>query len=234
MARKVLGQISNGTRQILVWVFSRFFFPCVHMGGIFPGTHTPAGPSHTSPWSLPAKLRQHHTGLLRSLNPCKSHWRKRSRYRSFLQLARKVVSSHSQSSQRPPLLHTQMEKYSKQRILRQLRSGSRAIGSCFSSVPQTQEGLYSSGEFLYTWLLPEEMLQIHPIYSQQSWLSKGNSLADSLQERPNPHRIHEGSAIRQMMPFPIECIGTGVSPKLWLLPPQLQKRADSFISAFAF
>lgn len=117
------------------------FFPCVHVGGIFPGTHTPARPSHTSPWNLSAKLRQHHTGLLRSLNSWNSHWRKRSRDRSFLQLARKVVSSHSQSSRRPPLLHTQMEKYSKQRIPRQLHSGSRAISSCFSSVPQTQEGL---------------------------------------------------------------------------------------------
>ena len=97
------------------------------MGGIFPGTRTPAGPSHTSPWSLSAKLRQYHTGLLRSLNSWNSHRRKRSRDRSF-QLARKVVSSHSQSSRRPPLLHTQMEKYSKQRIPRQLHSGSRAIG----------------------------------------------------------------------------------------------------------
>ena len=63
------------------------------------------------------------------------------------------------------------------------------------------------------WFLPEEMLQIIPIYSQQSWLSEGNGLVDSLQQGPKPHWIDEGSAIRQMMHFPLECIGTGHSPE---------------------
>lgn len=130
---------------------------------------------------------------------------KASGHRSFLQLARKVVSSHScshsQSRQRLLLLHTQMEKDSNQRILRQLPSGSRAVGSCFSSGHQTQEGLYFSTGFLYVWLLAEEMLQINPIYSQQCWHLKGNHLGDSLQERPKPHRIHEGPAIRQNAAF---------------------------------
>lgn len=172
----------------------------------------PLGPSHTSPWSLPVKLRHQHTGLPRSRKPWNSHRRKASGHRSFLQLARKVVSSHScshsQSRQRLPLLHTQIEKDSKQRILRQLPSGSRAIGSCFSSGHQTQEGLYFSADFLYIWLLTGEMLQIHPIYGQQCWLSKGNHLVDSWQERPKRHRIHEGS-----VPFPPECIGPRHSPE---------------------
>lgn len=98
-------------------------------------------------------------------------------------------------------MHTQMEKDSNQRILRQLPSGSRAVGSCFSSGHQTQEGLYFSTGFLYVWLLAEEMLQINPIYSQQCWLLKGNHLGDSLQERPKPHRIRKGPAIRQNAAF---------------------------------
>lgn len=172
--RNALGQTVHGTGQILVWVFSSIFVSvAVHVWDF--SRNLLVGPSHTSPWSLSAKLKHHHSGLLRSLKPRNSHWRKASRHRSLLQLARKIVPSHSQSRERLPLLHTQMEKSSKHRILGQLPSGSRAAGSCFSSVHQTQGGLWFSGDFLHIWLLTEKMLQISPISSQQSQLSKGTA-----------------------------------------------------------
>lgn len=174
--KNLLGKTVNGTRQILIWLFSPFSLSASVQGWDF-SRNLPVGPSHTSPCSLCAK--HHHSGLLRSLRPCNSHWRKNSGQGSLLQFTRKSVSghscSHSQSRERLPLLLTQMEKASKHRILRQLCSESRAIGSCFSRMHKTRGGLCLSGDFLYIWLLTEKMLQISPISSQQSRLSKGTA-----------------------------------------------------------
>lgn len=206
-------QTVNGTGEILVWVFSPFCLSVsVHVWH-FP-RNLPVRPSHRPPWSLSAKLKHHHSGLLRSLKPCNSHWRKASRHRCLLQLARKIVPSHSQSRQRLPLLHTTMEKSSKHPW--DPWTAAFWVQSCWQPLVFSAS---DTGRTRLFWRLLVHLASHRENVADRSHLQaaepafKGNILVGSLQERPKPHSIHQGSAISQMMPCPLECIGTGHCPE---------------------